>query len=238
MRILMAGTALIAMAACTPPIPDSGAGVGFDNAVNNPEAQLRREQELAGESPLPSAQAISDETLSTLEATNTTPAAAPTAAPVVTPTSGGGAVAGGELNAAPSNPAPAVIDNPGISDENDFSAVEGRRDIDSDADRIAKNREQYKVIEATALPKRPGTNRPNIVVYAVQTDNPVGTRLYKRIGIAATSRFERNCAKFISNDKAQEEFLARGGPQRDRLGIDPDGDGYACKWDPTPFRIN
>ena len=30
--------------------------------------------------------------------------------------------------------------------------------------------------------------------------------------------------------------LERGGPQRDRLGVDPDGDGFACSWNPTPFR--
>ena len=38
------------------------------------------------------------------------------------------------------------------------------------------------------------------------------------------------------SDLAQIEFLERGGPARDRLGLDPDGDGYACAWDPTPFR--
>ncbi len=27
-----------------------------------------------------------------------------------------------------------------------------------------------------------------------------------------------------------------GGPERDQFGIDPDGDGYACRWDPSPFR--
>ena len=35
---------------------------------------------------------------------------------------------------------------------------------------------------------------------------------------------------------AQEEFLRTGGPERDKLGVDPDGDGFACAWDPRPFR--
>ena len=35
---------------------------------------------------------------------------------------------------------------------------------------------------------------------------------------------------------AQQAFLEAGGPERDRKGLDPDGDGYACAWDPTPFR--
>jgi hypothetical protein len=30
--------------------------------------------------------------------------------------------------------------------------------------------------------------------------------------------------------------LANGGPERDKEGLDPDGDGFACGWDPRPFR--
>ena len=32
-------------------------------------------------------------------------------------------------------------------------------------------------------------------------------------------------------------FLEAGGPKRDRKGLDPDGDGFACAWDPRPFRL-
>ena len=39
-----------------------------------------------------------------------------------------------------------------------------------------------------------------------------------------------------ADDVAQEAFLAQGGPQSDRKGLDPDGDGFACDWDPRPFR--
>ena len=42
--------------------------------------------------------------------------------------------------------------------------------------------------------------------------------------------------RYASPDKAQQDFLAKGGPDRDRLGVDPDGDGFACSWDPRPFR--
>ena len=38
-------------------------------------------------------------------------------------------------------------------------------------------------------------------------------------------------------DQAQQDFLAKGGPERDRMGVDPDGDGFACAWDPRPFRL-
>ena len=27
-----------------------------------------------------------------------------------------------------------------------------------------------------------------------------------------------------------------GGPERDRNALDPDGDGYACGWDPSVYR--
>ncbi|CAN0586593.1 unnamed protein product, partial [Ectocarpus sp. 12 AP-2014] len=37
-------------------------------------------------------------------------------------------------------------------------------------------------------------------------------------------------------DQAQIAFLEAGGPEKDRNGMDPDGDGFACNWDPTPFR--
>ncbi|MEQ9673592.1 MAG: hypothetical protein RLO10_03940, partial [Roseovarius indicus] len=62
-------------------------------------------------------------------------------------------------------------------------------------------------------------------------------KIYSRIGINKQSRFERNCAKYSSADRAQIDFLANGGPNRDKMGLDPDGDGYACGWNPAPFRI-
>ena len=35
---------------------------------------------------------------------------------------------------------------------------------------------------------------------------------------------------------AQRAFLAAGGPDQDRLGLDPDGDGFVCGWSPLPYR--
>ena len=31
-------------------------------------------------------------------------------------------------------------------------------------------------------------------------------------------------------------FLAQGGPAVDPLGLDPDGDGFVCGWDPARYR--
>jgi hypothetical protein len=72
--------------------------------------------------------------------------------------------------------------------------------------------------------------------YALSTSNPIGTQLYSRAGFNLQAKAQRNCAQFASPDQAQIEFLSNGGPQRDRKGLDPDGDGYACGWDPSPFR--
>ena len=60
--------------------------------------------------------------------------------------------------------------------------------------------------------------------------------MYDRGGIHLTSP-EAACGKFASPDLAQMDFLQSGGPERDRKGLDPDGDGFACAWDPTPFRL-
>ncbi|WP_170383364.1 hypothetical protein [Ruegeria atlantica] len=136
-------------------------------------------------------------------------------------------------------PEPSPVEDPinnAISDEQDFEAVSGRRTIESDAARIEENRQTYEVVAPTAVPARGTDGQPNIVQYALNTSNPVGTQLYSRAGFNLQAKAQRNCARFPSPDQAQIEFLANGGPQRDRKGLDPDGDGYACGWDPSLFR--
>ncbi|MEL6267910.1 MAG: hypothetical protein AAFR52_20120, partial [Pseudomonadota bacterium] len=139
------------------------------------------------------------------------------------------------VNASPSNAPPPLIDNPGLSNETDFNAVSSRRSIEGDAARQAQNRAQYTVVQPTDLPSRAATG-PNVVQYALQTSHPVGQRVHRRVSVASAARTQRNCAGYASADDAQAAFLARGGPQRDRMNLDPDGDGYACGWNPAPFR--
>ncbi|MCX7288607.1 MAG: hypothetical protein NTW20_13915 [Rhodobacterales bacterium] len=127
------------------------------------------------------------------------------------------------------------VNNPGISDEQDFNAVSARESIESDAERIARNRAEYVTVQPTDLPQRPGDTGPNIVEFALATNHAPGVQLYKRSGLGLRSQ-DSACAKYASPDQAQQDFLARGGPERDRLGVDPDGDGFACSWDPRPFR--
>jgi hypothetical protein len=137
--------------------------------------------------------------------------------------------------AATTAPLPAP-NNPGLSDEQDFGAVSDRQSIESDAERLERNRALYTLIEPIEVPTRPGTNIPNIVAYAIKTSNPVGEPLYSRSPFKSENRSLWNCAKYVSDAAAQEAFLKAGGPERDRYGLDPDGDGFACRWDPMPFR--
>mgnify|MGYP007002582122 CR=1 FL=1 len=141
------------------------------------------------------------------------------------------------LQAAPGNPAPQVVTNSvGISDENDFEAVSGQRDIEADAELLERNRAEYVQVAPSDLPPRTEDAHSNIVAYALNATNPVGRKLYRRNPFRSQSKYVEACASFASADLAQVAFLSQGGPERDRLALDPDGDGYACTWSPNEFR--
>lgn len=214
MRFIVPMIAAATLAACSPQVPNSAAGVGFGDYDTY---QRQRDAELAGATAQPT-----------------------TVRPPETPA----AQTAGAAPAAPAQPAPqpappaqvaANSSNPGISDEQDFSAVSSRESIESDAARLAAQREQYQVVQPTAVPSRSGAGGPNIVEYALSTTNLPGQAIYSRNRMRL-SDFNRNCVRYTSGDKAQEAFLKAGGPKRDKLNLDPDGDGFACNWDPTPFR--
>ena len=217
--------ALAAVAACSPQVPDSGPGVGFGSYS---EYQAQQAQQLQGQS-LPPPATVSSAPLNatTVPLDPDAQLAADTAAAL----NSGRA----PLEASPSNPAPVAVNAAGISQENDFEEVAELRSIESDAAAIARNRAQYVVVQPTDLPRRSGEDGPNIVEYALRTTNPKGVSLYRRSSLNFQN-YDRTCAEYPSADKAQIDFLARGGPQRDRRGLDPDGDGFACDWDPRPFR--
>lgn len=234
----------VALAACTPSVPDSGSGVGFQDynsyikGTQSPAAAPSTVAPPAGFDPASAAAAIDRAEGKPTE----------TATPVyVTPTPAGTTTADATPPSSENRPrgnAPAGIkeesgemihSHAGISDENDFEAVKARETIESDKARIERNRAQYVIVQPKDLPKRPGDTGPNIVEYALATTNNPGTQLYERFSLGKKNPLAA-CAKFASPDQAQQEFLARGGPQKDRLGLDPDGDGFACSWDPRPFR--
>lgn len=220
---LAAGLALIALAGCASSVPDSNPrGVGFGD-YDKYEAE-RAQREAALSAPIGSTSsegmAIAQDTMSVLG--QPAPGQAPAAAPVP--------VATAALPATPGNPA--------ISDEQNFDAVASRETIESDRERLARQRDSFQIAQPEALPERPSGNAaPNIVNYALATTNPVGQPVYSRSTSFNEDRYRRACAEFTSSDQAQAAFLASGGPDRDRRGLDPDGDGFACFWDPRPFRM-
>ncbi|MCF2904569.1 hypothetical protein L0666_06190 [Octadecabacter sp. CECT 8868] len=219
-KIAILGASLLALTACAPQVPDSGAGVGFSDYADYEIERARREAALRGTAP----------------PLTTGPIVQPTTNVVTTSELAEAGIGTTPTTPDPVQPQTALASNPDISDEQDFSAVSGRESIESDAERRARQAAAYQLIEATALPVRNGRVEPNIVLYALQAPNNRGEGVFDRSGFSGESRFQRNCAKYRTPDEAQRDFLTRGGPQRDRLGIDPDGDGFACGWDPQAFR--
>lgn len=209
MRLTLLAVPCLVLAACDPGVPDSAAGVGFGDY---PSYLAQREAELTGAA----AQGGVDTSALAVAPTETT-------------------VLDENGNPVPQQPV-VTTNNPAISDEQSFAAVSERESIQSDAARIEAQREVYEFIEPTAVPERVDDGAPNIVAYALQTNNRLGESVYRRSGNTSAEGLARNCAKYGSSDLAQEAFLASGGPEKDPKRLDPDGDGFACYWDPTPFR--
>ena len=207
--------ALIAVAACSPQIPDSGATAMAPTA---PATGPRSAASTAA-----AALGVADPTAPN-GATGVLPGETAPPLSAMSPDAATGGIASTDAGSA------------AISDEQNFAAVSARETIASDAERIDENRAQYVAIEPTDLPPRPDGTGASIVAYALATTNAPGQALYRRSGIAVQARNARNCAKYPSPDKAQEAFLDAGGPKRDPHALDPDGDGFACAWDPRPFR--
>ncbi len=216
MRLYVPAIMVLALGACDPKVPDSGGGVGFGGYPSYEQQRAAREAELRGQTAPPS-NAISGETVTTTTTTTTTTTPPP---------------AQTQQAATPAaNP-----NNVAISDEQDFDAVAGRESIESDRERLEQQRAQYVQIQPTAVPTGSGGRGASVVEFALSTTNRVGEAQYRRSKVFAQSRFTKNCLKYPSPDLAQAEFLQSGGPQKDRKGLDPDGDGFACSWDPQPFR--
>lgn len=92
-------------------------------------------------------------------------------------------------------------------------------------------RSQLVVVQPTAVPR--AAAGVNIALFAQQTTNAVGERVHVR---SVLSSVRSGCGRYRSADDAQRAFLAAGGPAQDPQRLDSDGDGFACDWDPTPFR--
>lgn len=235
-----ATVAALLLAACTPTTSDTGPGVGFTDY----NSYVRGAAPAPAGAPVtvpppggafdPAAAAAAIDRAQGTAPVATLPATLPPATPVPatvdsTTRPRGGAPAGIKEESGE------VQSHAGISDEQDFNAVSARETIESDKERIERNRAEYVVVQPKDLPQRPGDTGPNIVEFALATKHAPGVQMYKRSGLGIRD-VNAACAKYASSDQAQQDFLAKGGPDRDRLGVDPDGDGFACSWDPRPFR--
>jgi len=234
-------SALAVVAACAPSIPDSG--VGFEDYEAYEQERFDRDRELTGQV-APQSGVISGEVPSVSILGDPNPQAASPNDPLTAgnasdpisllPDDAEAVTTTTTAASAPASNAEAV-GALGISRENDFDAVSNLRDIEDDAARSQAQAAQYQQVAPTAVPERDGS-RPNIVQYALSAPNNVGEPRFKRRGFNLAEQMLRACARYPSSDIAQEDFLANGGPERDRLKVDPDGDGFACAWDPAPFR--
>ena len=235
---MMMVAALIALAACSGG-SERSRGVGFDNYAQYELERAQREAALSQPRSgiVPPAQVNTAPPAGGIAASELSAAGIGRGPAVGTPVNTGNdplRVQG--LDASPTNPAPQLAGNPGISDEQSFDAVSGRETIESDAQRRAAQAAAREQVEPTAVPDRPVNSGPNIVEYAINAPNVKGQEWYSRSIFATQGRYQRNCAQYATPDDAQRDFLARGGPERDRLALDPDGDGFACGWDPAPFK--
>ena len=75
----------------------------------------------------------------------------------------------------------------------------------------------------------------NVAKFARDTKNKIGEKIYTRLGSSIYDNWSE-CSKFKTKDEAQRKFLEKGGPYKDRFNLDPDGDGFACEWDPIIYR--
>ncbi len=108
-----------------------------------------------------------------------------------------------------------------------IDAAKAQRDLDAAKSQLVI----YK--PASSVPSE--QSGVNVALFAKQSTNAVGQSIYPRsVGARLTSM--GGCGRYRDPDAAQRAFLAAGGPQDDRLGLDPDGDGFACKFDPSVYR--
>lgn len=163
---------------------------------------------------------------------------APLVAPMRSLPVPGGVQASGSPVAPRTAPAPspvAVAEAPRqqVSNEQDFLAVLNRPASPTTG---AQAGAVIATAPVTGIPDADVQAGPNIMAYALAFDHPVGVERFRRMNPLRWRQWEAACLQFRTQEDAQRAFLSAGGPQRDGGNLDPDGDGYACWWDPAPYR--
>ena len=121
----------------------------------------------------------------------------------------------------------------GVLDLSQFSQEQQK----VEREQAAKRREELKagrvVLEVDSKEKI-GTKSVNLAVYARSVSNNIGEKIYYRNFLSTDDN--SGCTQFSNKNAAQIFFLTNGGPKNDHHNIDADGDGFACKWDPSIYR--
>lgn len=83
---------------------------------------------------------------------------------------------------------------------------------------------------------RPPPLIPRVAAFALRTTHQPGERQWRRNPLRRDG--SSICGQFATRDEAQDRFLRDGGPERDPNGMDPDGDGFVCGFDPNALRAS
>ena len=99
---------------------------------------------------------------------------------------------------------------------------------------LMEAREKRIIILSNSEENLSQNSEVNVAVYARQTTHSIGDRKYTRMKVK--SKKIDPCLRFQTGDDAQRFFLSNSGPVKDFWNLDQDGDGFACKWNPEPYR--
>ena len=121
----------------------------------------------------------------------------------------------------------------GVLDLSQFSQEQQK----VEREQAAKRREELKagrVILEVNSKEKITLKSVNLAVFARSVSNKVGEKIYYRNFLSTENN--SSCKKFSNKNAAQIFFLENGGPKNDYHNLDVDGDGFACKWDPSIYR--
>ena len=121
----------------------------------------------------------------------------------------------------------------GVLDLSQFSQEQQKVDREQAAKRREELKEGRVVLEFNSKEKI-SVKSINLAVFARSVSNNIGEKIYYRNFLSNENN--SNCKKFSNKNAAQIFFLKNGGPENDYHNIDVDGDGFACKWDPSIYR--
>ena len=121
----------------------------------------------------------------------------------------------------------------GVLDLSQFSQEQQKVDREQAAKRLEELKEGRVVLEVNSKEKI-RIKSINLAVFARSVSNNIGEKIYYRNFLSNENN--SNCKRFSNKNAAQIFFLENGGPKNDYHNIDVDGDGFACKWDPSIYR--